>query len=70
MRDPKVIFGKNVRRVRLDRGLTQEQLAFEAKIDLTYAGRIERGKCNPSLSVMARIARVLSVSLSRLLSGA
>ena len=68
MRDWKTIFGKNVRRVRLQRKLSQEKLAFEAKIDLTYVGRIERGKQNPSLLVMARIADALSVSLPKLLN--
>jgi transcriptional regulator with XRE-family HTH domain len=48
--------------------MTQEQLAFEAEIDLTYLGGIERGKRNPSLLVMARIADALSVSLTRLLN--
>jgi len=67
MQDWRVIFGKNVRKARQQRGLTQEQLAFEAKIDLTYVGGIERGKRNPSLLVMARIANALSVSLSTLL---
>jgi transcriptional regulator with XRE-family HTH domain len=43
-------------------------LAFEAEIDLTYMGGIERGKRNPSLLVMARIADALSVPLTRLLS--
>jgi transcriptional regulator with XRE-family HTH domain len=42
--------------LRQQRGLTQEKLAFEAEIDLTYVGGIERGKRNPSLIVMARIA--------------
>lgn len=68
MQDWRAIFGKNVRRVRQQRGLTQEALAFEAKIDLTYVGGIERGKRNPSLLVMARIADALSVPLPRLLS--
>ncbi|MBN9051033.1 MAG: helix-turn-helix domain-containing protein [Rhizobiales bacterium] len=67
MRDWRVIFGSNVRGTRLKRRLTQEQLAFEAKIDLTYVGGIERGKRNPSLLVMARIADALSVPLPRLL---
>jgi transcriptional regulator with XRE-family HTH domain len=44
------------------------QLAFEADIDLTYMGGIERGRRNPSLLVMARIADALSVSLPMLLS--
>ena len=67
MRDWCAIFGRNVRRIRQQRGLTQEQLAFEAEIDLTYAGGIERGKRNPSLRVMGRIAEALSVPLTRLL---
>lgn len=68
MRDWRALFGRNVRRARQNWGLTQEQLAFEAEIDLTYVGGIERGKRNPSLLVMARIADALSVSLTKLLS--
>jgi transcriptional regulator with XRE-family HTH domain len=67
MRDWRVIFGRNVRRFRKQKGLTQEDLAFEAEIDLTYMGGIERGKRNPSLLVMARIAEALSVPLPKLL---
>jgi transcriptional regulator with XRE-family HTH domain len=67
MRDWKAIVGRNVRRLRQQKGLTQEQLAFEAGIDLTYVGGIERGKRNPSLMVMARIADALSVPLPKLI---
>jgi transcriptional regulator with XRE-family HTH domain len=59
--DWRKIVGENVRRWRLERGLTQEQLAFESQIDLTYLGGIERGRRNPSLLVMARIAQSLRV---------
>jgi transcriptional regulator with XRE-family HTH domain len=41
---------------------------LKAEIDLTYMGGIERGKRNPSLLVMARIADALSISLLKLLS--
>jgi transcriptional regulator with XRE-family HTH domain len=68
MRDWRAVLGKNVRRLRQQQGLTQEQLAFEAEIDLTYMGGIERGRRNPSLLVMARIADALSVPLTKLLS--
>ena len=68
MRDWKAIVAKNVRKLRQQRKLTQEQLAFAAKIDLTYLGGIERGKRNPSLLVMARIASALGVPLPKLLS--
>jgi transcriptional regulator with XRE-family HTH domain len=55
MRDWRAIFGKNVRKYRQQRKLTQEQLAFDAQIDLTYMGGIERGSRNPSLLVMAEL---------------
>jgi transcriptional regulator with XRE-family HTH domain len=67
MQDWRAILGNNVRRLRQQRGLTQEKLAFEAEIDLTYIGGIERGRRNPSLLVMARIAEALSVPLTKLL---
>lgn len=69
MQDWPAIVGRNVRRIRQSKGLTQEELAFEAEIDLTYVGGIERGRRNPSLLVMARISEALSVPLIKLLSG-
>ena len=68
MQDWRAKLGRNVRRLRHQRGLTQEQLAFEAEIDLTYVGGIERGRRNPSLMVMARIADALNVPLPKLLT--
>ena len=68
MQDWRAILARNVGRLRRQQGLTQEELAFEAKIDLTYMGGIERGKRNPSLLVMVRIAKALSVPLPKLLS--
>ena len=49
-----------MRRIRLERGRTQEQVAFDAEIDLTYLGGIERGRRSPSLLVMVRVAEALS----------
>lgn len=59
--DWREIIGRNVRRLRQERGLTQEQLAFDAKVDLTYVGGIERGRRNPTLLVIARISAALGV---------
>lgn len=66
--DWSAIVGKNVRKLRLQKGMTQEELAFEAKIDLTYVGGIERGKRNPSLLVLGRIADALSTPLAKLIA--
>ncbi|MDP3632508.1 helix-turn-helix domain-containing protein [Phenylobacterium sp.] len=60
--DWRAIVGRKVRRLRLARGLTQEQLAFEAQLDLTYVGGIERGRRNPSLLVLVRLAGSLGVA--------
>ncbi len=68
MEDWKQIVGSNVRRLRQDKGLTQEQLAFEAELDLTYVGGIERGRRNPSLLVMARLASALGAEIEDLIT--
>jgi transcriptional regulator with XRE-family HTH domain len=67
MGDWRAIVGTNVRKRRQARGLTQEQLAFAAEIDLTYVGGIERGIRNPSVVVLARIAEALGVEPADLL---
>jgi len=59
--------GMNVRRFRQRAQMTQEQLAFAAEIDLTYVGGIERGKRNPSVLVLVRIATALGTEPAELL---
>jgi len=59
-------FGKRVRKLRLERGLSQEEFALEANLARSYMGDIERGQRNVSLINMARIAGALQVSLSEL----
>ncbi len=68
--DWQAIVGTNVRKARQAKDLTQEQLAFEAKLDLTYVGGIERGRRNPSLLVLAKLANALGVSPADLLQAA
>ena len=53
------IVGANVRRLRVERKLTQEQLAHDAEIDVTYLRGIEAERRNPSIAVVGRIAAVL-----------
>ena len=67
MLDWREIVGRNVRRNRQRLGITQEQLALDASLDLTYVGGIERGKRNPSLLVLVRLAARLGVEPSDLL---
>lgn len=67
MVDWKNVVGANVRRLRKAREMTQEQLAFDAQLDLTYIGGIERGRRNPSLLALVRIAEALHAELSDLI---
>ncbi|MFQ3453247.1 helix-turn-helix transcriptional regulator [Bradyrhizobium sp. UFLA01-814] len=54
----------NVRRIRVGRGIPQEQLAYDAGIDRSYMGRIEQQKENPTIDLLERIAETLEVHLS------
>lgn len=60
-------FGRNVRQVRLERGLTLEALADEVGLAYTYVGQIERGQRNPTLDVVEKIAAALHTDPLRLL---
>jgi transcriptional regulator with XRE-family HTH domain len=62
------MFGDAMRRMRENRGLTQEALAHEAGITSSYAGQVERGQRVPSLTVILKIARALKVDAGELLS--
>lgn len=59
--------GLNVQRVRRERGLSQEGLAFEAGIHRTYISGVERGVRNITVTVVAKIAAALNVPPHQLL---
>lgn len=60
-------FGRNVRRVRVSKGLTLEALAHEVGLSYSYIGEVERGRRNPTLRVVERIAGALDVKPLELL---
>ena len=55
------MFGRNVRRIRMGKGLTQEELAEGAGISQVQIARIEAGKINTSISTVVAIAKALGV---------
>lgn len=59
--------GLNVKRCRQEKGLSQEALAFEAKLHRTYISGVERGVRNPTVTVLEGIAVALGVPSSSLL---
>lgn len=66
--DIRAIFGRAVRRLREARDLSQEELAYEAGLDRSYVGGVERGDRNPSLVAIGKVAAGLSISLGDLFS--
>lgn len=59
--------GLNVRRFRVQRGLSQEQLAFDCGLHRTYVSGVERGIRNPTVLVLVQLAKSLGVAPGRLL---
>jgi len=60
-------FGKNVRAFRERAGLSQEELAFRATMKRTYLSDLERGKRNPTVRALGRLAVALEIEPARLL---
>lgn len=58
--------GKKIRLIRKQKGLTQEGVAFDAKIHESTLGRIERGESNAPLQTINKIAQVLKVKAKEL----
>jgi len=64
--DARKIIGWNLRLLRVERGLSQERLALEAKIDRAYVGRVERGMENVTIGTIEAMARALEVPVATL----
>ncbi len=60
-------FGERVRKIRREKGLSQEELSFKADLHRTYIGMIERAEKNITLLNIEKIANALEVSVSELL---
>lgn len=56
-------FGRNLRRIRNEKKVSQEALSNKANITPSQVGRIERGESNPTISTVLVIAQALEVDL-------
>lgn len=70
MSDYRRILAENLKAARKGLDLSQEALALEAGIDRTYVSGIERGRRNPSLTMIARLAEKLHTTPAALLTPA
>jgi transcriptional regulator with XRE-family HTH domain len=67
--DPLDAFAANVRRIRRQRGLTQERLAELSDLHMTDIARIETQRREPGIRVVVKLAYGLNVTASELLAG-
>ncbi|HAM97487.1 MAG TPA: transcriptional regulator [Marinilabiliales bacterium] len=69
MKDNRILvkFGDNVRKIRKEKNLSQEQLSFKADLHRTYIGMIERAEKNVTLMNIEKIAKALEVDIIELL---
>jgi transcriptional regulator with XRE-family HTH domain len=54
----------NLRRIRVKLGVAQEQLAYDADVDRSYVGGLERQTENPTIDLLDRLAKTLGVPLA------
>jgi transcriptional regulator with XRE-family HTH domain len=59
----RAIFAWNLRRLRLERGISQERLAYDAEIDRAYVSELERKRGNATLDLIEKLAKVLDVRM-------
>jgi transcriptional regulator with XRE-family HTH domain len=65
--DIREVFAHNLKTLRHERGLTQEELAHRAEVDRTYISSLERCVYGASIDVIDRLATVLEVAPSKFL---
>ena len=59
-------FGANLKRIRLAKKISQEELSYQSDLDISQIGRIERGIVNTSICVMQRISKALNIEMKEL----
>jgi transcriptional regulator with XRE-family HTH domain len=69
VRDPLDIFAANLRRVREERGLSQERLAHAADLNMTHVAKIERSEREPGVRTVAKLCLTLGISAADLFDG-
>ncbi|HPD60222.1 MAG TPA: helix-turn-helix transcriptional regulator [Thermodesulfobacteriota bacterium] len=66
MSDIKVILGARIRKLRKEKGLSQEALAEKADLHYTFIGEVERGEKNISIVSLEKLTKALGISLTDL----
>lgn len=61
-------FGKTLRRIRIEHGLTQEELGFEADLRRAYISSLELGQKEPSLQTIQKLSAAFGMTSSKLIA--
>ena len=69
MPDQLDIFAANLRRIRLECGLSQERLAHAADLNMTHVAKMERSEREPGVRTVSKLAVALQVSAAELFDG-
>jgi transcriptional regulator with XRE-family HTH domain len=64
-----VRLGENLRKVREERGWSQEELAFKAGVHRTYVGAVERGEYNVTIFTLRRFTKALDITVQDAIRG-
>ena len=59
--------GKNLTRIRKEKGISQEKLSHLLRIDRSFVSNIENGKTNPTLATISKLAKTLGVKIEELI---
>jgi transcriptional regulator with XRE-family HTH domain len=62
--DSRALVARNLRKLRVRQGLSQEALAVDADIDRSYVSRLERGLENPTVAVLERLAAAVDADIT------
>ena len=65
--DIKVLFGQNLRKIRIEKNISQEELAFRSGLHRTYVSSVERGERNISLENIEKLAHALEIPMEDLI---
>jgi transcriptional regulator with XRE-family HTH domain len=66
--DLREVFANNLRRLRHEKGISQEDLAYAADVNRTYISKLEKGVTYVGLEIIGKLAAVLDVEPAALLS--
>lgn len=68
LRDKEIltVFGNKLKELRTSKGLTLQELAFEADMEISQVHRVEKGKINPTLTTLNALAKGLGITLAEL----